>query len=126
MSNKEEVVGVYAEDMTVADLKQLCKENNLDITGLKTKPEILKVVKKWEKSILKKTEQEVTERGATIKENKRGKKVATASEEVANVKEVEFHENKKVISKTDVTHNGRDYTDIVVEGGVTHRVPKKS
>lgn len=120
MSNNEEVVGIYAEDMTVAELKELCAQNNLDISGLKTKPEILKVVKKWEKKVLKETNDKLDSIKEDVKKNKNSSKSAVVEEIV----EVEFHEGKKVVSKTDVTHNGREYTDIVVEGGITHRVPK--
>lgn len=119
-SNEEQVAGVYAEDMSVADLKQLCKENNLDIKGKTSKKDILEVVHAWEKTISEKTEANLKEMGGTIVMRKH----KGADQVLANIKEVSFHEGKKVISKTDVTHNGREYTDIVVEGGITHRVPK--
>ncbi len=116
MNNEEEVVGIYAEDMSVADLKQLCKENNLDIKGKTSKKDILEVVKAWEETIMKKTDAEVEMRGATLRKHK-------GADQVANVKAVEFHEGKLVTGKVNVTHNGVEYTDITVEGGVTHRVP---
>lgn len=114
MNNEEQVVGIYAEDMSVADLKQLCKENNLDIKGKTSKKDILEVVKAWEDTIMKKTDEEIASRGATSVKKNTG---------VANVKAVEFHEGKLVTGKVNVTHNGVEYTDITVEGGVTHRVP---
>lgn len=119
MNNEEEVVGIYAEDMSVADLKQLCKENNLDIKGKTNKKDILEVVHAWEKTIMEKTNEEITKRGATsVKKN-----TGVAPVYLSNVKAVEFHEGKLVTGKVNVTLNGVEYTDITVEGGVTHRVP---
>lgn len=120
MSNNEEVVGVYAKDMSVADLKQLCKENNLDIKGKTSKKDILEVVYEWEKKVLKETDEKLQKMGDTIIMRKH----KGADTVLAGLKEVSFHEGKKVISKTPVTHNGVEYTDILVEGGITYRVPK--
>lgn len=119
--NNEEIVGVTAEEMTVADLKVLCAENNLDIKGLSKKADILKVVKKWEKKILKENEERLKARGEEIVKNATKKRVITAKEDPI---EIEFHEGKQVVSKVPVTHNGTDYHDITVEGGITYRVRK--
>lgn len=116
MNNEEAVVGIYAEDMTVADLKQLCKENNLDIKGKTTKPAILEVVKAWEDTLAQKTDEEIAKRGATSTVKNTG---------VANVKAVSFHEGKLVLSRTPLDLNGVAYEDIVVDGGITYRVPVK-
>lgn len=113
LMSKEKIEGVSAADMSLADLKQLCKENNLDIKGLTTKKDILTVVHAWEEELLKKTDEEIAKRGATSVKKDTG---------VANVKSVSFHEGKMVLSKTDIIINGVDYTDITVEGGITYRV----
>ena len=118
MNNEENVVGVYAEDMSVADLKQLCKENNLDIKGKTSKKDILEVVHAWEKTIMEKTEANLKEMGGAIVMRKH-----KGAEQVANVKAVSFHEGKLVVSRTPVELNGVSYEDIVVDGGVTYRVP---
>ena len=116
-SNEEQVAGVYAEDMSVADLKQLCKENNLDIKGKTSKKDILEVVHAWEKTIMEKTESDLKDMGATITMRKH------KGAEISNVKAVSFHEGKLVVSRTPLDLNGVAYEDIVVEGGVTYRVP---
>lgn len=115
----EQIAGVYAADMSLADLKQLCKENNLDIKGKTTKPAILEVVKAWEDTLAQKTDEEIAKRGATAT-----KRVAFMKEE-SNVKSVSFHEGKLVLSRTPLDLNGVAYEDIVVDGGITYRVPVK-
>jgi len=117
MNDEDKVVGIYAEDMSVADLKQLCKENNLDIKGKTNKKDILEVVHAWEKTIMDKTDESLKDMGATVTMRKH------KGAEVSNVKAVSFHEGKLVVSKTPITLNGVDYEDIVVDGGITHRVP---
>ena len=117
MNNEEQVTGVYAEDMSVADLKQLCKENNLDIKGKTNKKDILEVVHAWEKTIMEKTESDLKDMGATITMRKH------KGAEISNVKAVSFHEGKLVVSRAPLDLNGVAYEDIVVEGGVTYRVP---
>ena len=107
MNNEEQVAGVYAVDMSVADLKQLCKENNLDIKGKTSKKDILEVVHAWEVTVSKEMEKKVKKMGGTV----------------TNEKVVEFHEGKLVVSRTPLVLNGVDYEDITVEGGITHRVP---
>lgn len=115
--SKEENAGVFAVDMSLADLKQLCKENNLIIKGLTAKKDILEVVHAWEKTIMDKTDESLKDMGATVTMRKH------KGAEVSNVKAVSFHEGKLVVSKTPITLNGVDYEDIVVDGGITHRVP---
>jgi len=105
---KEIVKGLLSDDMTLAQLKQVCKLNNLDIKGLETKLEILKVVKKAERVAFKK----MTE-GTTLR------RVEVDTEELG------FCEGKRIISRKDVTRNGRGYTDITVEGGITYTFFKR-
>jgi len=109
MKNEEDK-GVTASEMSLGELKVLCKENNLDIKGLTTKADILKVVHKWEKKLSKDLDAKLA--------GFKGAGVLKAS------LELEFHEGKRVVSKSEVEHNGKQYVDIVTEGGVTHRVPK--
>lgn len=35
-----------------------------------------------------------------------------------------FHEGKKIIKKTSIVLNGKEYWEIMVDGGVTYKVPK--
>ena len=116
MSN-EKIEGVSAADMSLADLKQLCKENNLDIKGKTSKKDILEVVHAWENSLSEKTDADLKDMGATITMRKH------KGAEISNVKAVSFHEGKLVVSRTPLDLNGVAYEDIVVEGGVTYRVP---
>lgn len=118
MNTEEKTVGVAVEDMKLSDLKQLCTENNLDIKGLTTKDKIINVIKKWEKKLLKKTEIDLQEMGATITMRKH----KGADQVLAKIKE-EFYEGKLVISRTPLDLNGVAYEDIVVKGGITYRVP---
>ena len=111
---KEEHGGLTASELTLVELKELCKQNNLDIKGLSTKSEILKVVRKWEKKMLKDMEEQVKARGATLGKNPvtpLGKEIEVA---------LKLHEGQRVVS---TVHRG-NYTDITVEKGITYRVPK--
>lgn len=110
---KDEEKGITASEMTLPELKTLCAENGLDIKGLTTKADILKVVAKWEKKLSKELDEKL------------GKVTLRRHSKPQEAVELEFHEGKQVISKCEVEHNGKAYIDITTEGGVTHRVPKQ-
>ena len=113
---EEEMVGIRADQMTLAQLKQLCKENSIDIKGLKTSIEILAVVSVWEESMLEETKKEVAKRGATMTTKAA---VKVSSESSASLR---FHQGKMVIGSERVTLNGVEYEDVTVEGGITYRI----
>jgi len=119
MKKEKEMVGIRADQMTLAQLKKLCKENSLDIEGLKTSIEILAVVSVWEESMLEKTKKEVAKRGATMT-TKAASKLSNALSESST--SLRFHEGKMVTGSKKVTLNGVEYEDVTVEGGLTYRI----
>jgi len=94
-------IGKDSKDLTISELQEICNRFSLNIEGMTTKKEVLKVVQAWEK----KTDAELAD-----------------SKEAGD--EADLHDGKKIISKTPKTVNGVEYNEILVEGGVTFLVKK--
>lgn len=110
-TNKKEESKTVSE-MTVIELKELVVslgiKTEAEVKSLK-KDELKKVITKWEKKSLKELE---------AKE----KAFNDAIDEATPGIEVETHEGKKVISRTEVEINSKKYEDILVETGETFRI----
>ena len=121
--NTREYAGKTLEQMTLPELKEVCKVNELVVGEAKTKKDFIAVINAWEATLLVENANALEEKvgktlnmGATLKKGGAG---------LTNVKAVEFHEGRLVVSKTPVSLNGKDYTDILVDNGSTYRVLAK-
>lgn len=117
MTTIEQVVqGITSEQMTLEELKTLATENNIDLGKSTKKIDVLAKVQEWEESL------QVEKEPVTSNEVTRHKAGVLAIEDLIVV---EFHENKKVVSKRDIEINGKMYSEITVEGGIVFTELKK-
>lgn len=106
-------------DMSKEELLALAQ--NMGITtpeNYKTKPTLISAIKKWEK--VKKVELDAADDVAVtgpVPEN-----LDFATPEGASPWAMGYFKGKKIMSKVPVELNGKEYTDVTTEDGVTHRV----
>lgn len=104
--------GITSDQMTLEELKTLAKENSIDLGKSTKKIDILAKVQEWENTLKPEGEEVVP--------------VASGSSTVYDEPIIiEFHENKKVVSKRDVIINDKVYEEITVEGGIIFTELKK-
>lgn len=110
--NTVEYAGKVITQLTLAELKELAVANNVDLGDAKLRKDILPIMEKWE------ADNAANDDGRALK---RAPVNATKGKKAQKEEEVlDFHEGKKVISRTPRDINGVSYEDILVEGGVTH------
>lgn len=108
--SKEKEKGVLAKDMNLAELKNLAVSIKLySKEGVATmkKPALLRDITAWE------------EKQLSTKRETGFSKVVLPSSPV--VEEEDTHNGKKVVSRTKVTVNNKEYEDILVVTGETFR-----
>lgn len=109
--------GVLAKDMPLEDLKALAVQLKLftaeEVATMK-KPAILKAVNIWEEKSIAEHKDKAT--GLRKLGGKKGPVVAETKEE-------DLYNGKKVISRTTRELNGKTYEDILVESGETFTDP---
>lgn len=115
MKKNKEDKGVLAKDMKLPELQQVALGYGLftkeDVLLMK-KPALLKAINAKEQEILNDPNREGLKRVVTEGQEPVAETVTVS---------VEMHNGKKVIRKTPVEHNGKNYMDILVETGETYR-----
>jgi len=105
-------IGKESKDLTINELQEVCTKLSLNIEGMTTKKEVLKVVQAWEKKA-----------AAELADSKEA--LGVDSEPAStDLNEADLHDGKIIISKTPKTVNGVEYNEILVEGGVTFLAKK--
>lgn len=103
-------IGISSSDMTIGELKTLCKDLKLNTKGLTSKADFLKVVQEWEKTQLEASEKQDEEISESPLQKEKEEKT------------LEFHEGRLVVSKAKKSINNVDYIEITTDNGLTYLV----
>lgn len=102
------IEGVSAKDMSLKDLRELAISVGINFEPTTSKKELLAEVTKWEDK-------------AVADADKKVAGVTPTPKTTLNAPELGEYQGKKVLTRTPITVNGKEYIDILVASGETYR-----